>query len=140
MTRGKAMSDDLRGPSYKKRTIERVLEDYHKKCTVMREHLRLEMCGAKRSMSCANIRGWYGTVLTMAVDSQPAINATQNIRPTPSHYLWDLWHAHMSTTAKTERPSLEGKATCRRLNTEPYVHYQGVIFAIQLASAAMNGI
>jgi predicted transcriptional regulator len=73
MTRGKALSDDLRGAilnmartldvhsicSYtncKKRTVERVLEDYRKKGTVMREHLRLEMRGAKRSMSPGDIR------------------------------------------------------------------------------------
>jgi predicted transcriptional regulator len=73
MTRGKALSDDLQGAilnmartldvhsicSYtncKKRTVERVLEDYRKKGTVMREHLRLEMRGAKRSMSPGDIR------------------------------------------------------------------------------------
>jgi predicted DNA-binding transcriptional regulator len=73
MTRGKAMSDDLRGvllnmartmdiseicrhTGCKKRTVERVMEDYCKKGTVMREHLRLEMRGAKRSMTTGDIR------------------------------------------------------------------------------------
>ncbi|KAJ7761930.1 hypothetical protein DFH07DRAFT_956952 [Mycena maculata] len=35
----------------KKRTVQGILEDYHKKWTVMHEHLKLEMHGAKRSMS-----------------------------------------------------------------------------------------
>jgi hypothetical protein len=72
MTRGKAMSDDLRGvllnmartmgideichkTGCKKRTVERVMEDYRKKGTVMREHLRLEMRGAKRSMTAGDV-------------------------------------------------------------------------------------
>lgn len=73
MTRGKAMSDDLRGAilnmartldihqichytGCKTRTVQRIFEDYQKKGTVMREHLRLEMRGAKRSMSGGDIR------------------------------------------------------------------------------------
>ncbi|KAJ7194797.1 hypothetical protein GGX14DRAFT_377632 [Mycena pura] len=79
MTRGKALSDDLRGAilnmsrfldipeichytNCKKRTVERILEDYHKKGTVMREHLRLEMRGAKRSMSAGDLRFLTGVV------------------------------------------------------------------------------
>ncbi|KAJ7301733.1 hypothetical protein DFH08DRAFT_640366, partial [Mycena albidolilacea] len=73
MTRGKSLSDDLRGAilnmartldvyaichytGCKKRTVEGILEDYRKKGTVMREHLKLEMRGAKRSMSIGDIR------------------------------------------------------------------------------------
>ncbi|KAJ7163771.1 hypothetical protein C8R46DRAFT_1101532 [Mycena filopes] len=79
MTRGKALSDDLRGvllnmarsmdipaicrqTGCKRRTVERVMEDYRKKGTVMREHLRLEMRGAKRSMATADIRFLTGVV------------------------------------------------------------------------------
>ncbi|KAJ7168172.1 ribonuclease H-like domain-containing protein, partial [Mycena crocata] len=32
--------------------------------------------------------------VTIAVDSTPAIDATQNVRPNPSHWIWDLWHKH----------------------------------------------
>ncbi|KAJ7601842.1 Homeodomain-like protein [Mycena rosella] len=79
MVRGKPLSDDLRGAilnmarnfdlheichhtGCKKRTVQRVLEDYRKKGTVMREHLRLEMRGAKRIMSPGDIRFLTGLV------------------------------------------------------------------------------
>ncbi|KAJ7735283.1 hypothetical protein DFH07DRAFT_780074 [Mycena maculata] len=79
MTRGKSMSDDLRGAilnmartldihqichytGCKTRTVQRILEDYRKKGSVMREHLRLEMRGAKRSMSGGDIRFLTGVV------------------------------------------------------------------------------
>ncbi|KAJ7145426.1 Homeodomain-like protein [Mycena crocata] len=79
MARGKVLSDDLRGAvtnmarsldvyqichytGCKKRTVQRVLADYRTKGTVMREHLRMEMRGAKRSMSLADIRFLNGVV------------------------------------------------------------------------------
>lgn len=72
MVRGKPLSDDLRGAilnmaltldipticrysGCKKRTVERVLEDYRKKGTVMREHLRQETRGRKRKMTHRDI-------------------------------------------------------------------------------------
>ncbi|KAJ7118522.1 hypothetical protein C8R43DRAFT_901311, partial [Mycena crocata] len=30
--------------------------------------------------------------VTIAVDSQPAINATKTARSNPSHWIWDEWH------------------------------------------------
>ncbi|KAJ6456076.1 Homeodomain-like protein [Mycena sanguinolenta] len=79
MARGKVMSDDLRGAilnmartldianichytGCKTRTVQRILEDYRMKGTVMREHLKLEMRGAKRGMSSSDIRFLTGVV------------------------------------------------------------------------------
>ncbi|KAJ7275604.1 hypothetical protein C8J57DRAFT_1714203 [Mycena rebaudengoi] len=74
MARGKALSNDLRGTilnmalnldipticcytGCKTRTaMERILEDYRKKGTVMREHLWQEMRGRKRKMTNRDMR------------------------------------------------------------------------------------
>ncbi|KAJ7643280.1 hypothetical protein B0H17DRAFT_834714, partial [Mycena rosella] len=79
MVRGKPLSNDLRGvilnmalsldvpgickyTGCKTRTVQRVLEDYRKKGTVMREHLRQEMRGAKRKMTNRDIGFLTGLV------------------------------------------------------------------------------
>ncbi|KAK7054183.1 hypothetical protein R3P38DRAFT_1486142 [Favolaschia claudopus] len=79
MTRGKSLSDDLRGAIFnmaltldvpqicrytgcKTRTVQRVLQDYRRKGTVMREHLQQEMRGAKRAMTCGDVQFLTGIV------------------------------------------------------------------------------
>ncbi|KAJ7246392.1 hypothetical protein C8J57DRAFT_1724803 [Mycena rebaudengoi] len=73
MACGKALSDDLRGTilnmalnldipticrytGCKTRTVERILEDYRKRGTVMQEHLQQEMRGRKRKMTNRDMR------------------------------------------------------------------------------------
>ncbi|KAJ7191575.1 ribonuclease H-like domain-containing protein [Mycena pura] len=48
--------------------------------------------------------------VTIAVDSQPAIKATTNRRPTPSHYIWDDIHVH---AAAVRRKHPEARITIR---------------------------
>jgi len=79
MTRGHALSDDLRGAilnmahsldvdnickytGCKKRTVQRILEDYRKKGSVIREHMRQETRGAKRRLTTGDIRFIRGIV------------------------------------------------------------------------------
>lgn len=38
--------------------------------------------------------------VTIIMDSQPAIKATSNASPTPSHWIWDAWHAYAAVFAK----------------------------------------
>jgi ribonuclease HI len=38
--------------------------------------------------------------VTIVVDSQPAIMATSNASPTPSHWIWDVWHDRTAALAK----------------------------------------
>ncbi|KAJ6453771.1 hypothetical protein C8R45DRAFT_757324, partial [Mycena sanguinolenta] len=35
--------------------------------------------------------------VSVYVDSQPAIQATQTTNSTPSHWIWDMWHDAVST-------------------------------------------
>jgi ribonuclease HI len=44
----------------------------------------------------ANVEG----PVTIIVDSQPAILATSNASPTPSHWIWDAWHTQLTALAK----------------------------------------
>ncbi|KAJ7897962.1 ribonuclease H-like domain-containing protein [Mycena olivaceomarginata] len=44
----------------------------------------------------ANVEG----PVTIIVDSQPAILATSNASPTPSHWIWDAWHTQLTELAK----------------------------------------
>ncbi|KAJ7221680.1 hypothetical protein GGX14DRAFT_388816 [Mycena pura] len=106
MTRGKALSDDLRGAilnmsrfldipeichytNCKKRTVEHILEDYHKKGTVMREHLRLEMRGAKRSMSAGDLRVCGAWFLVQSAEGFTKF-LTGVVRHSPDVYLDEL--------------------------------------------------
>ncbi|KAJ7140068.1 hypothetical protein C8R43DRAFT_893012, partial [Mycena crocata] len=34
--------------------------------------------------------------VSIVVDSQPAVRATQNARSTPSHWIWDEWHKNFN--------------------------------------------
>ncbi len=75
MTRSKPLSDDLRGAilamarthdvntivlqtGQKKHTIERILSDYCKKGTVMQQHLRKELRGAKQVLTVTDMNVW----------------------------------------------------------------------------------
>jgi hypothetical protein len=39
-------------------------------------------------------------VVSMFVDSQPALCATQSHKSTPSHYIWDWWHEQVQLMAE----------------------------------------
>ncbi|KAJ7639654.1 hypothetical protein DFH06DRAFT_919984, partial [Mycena polygramma] len=38
--------------------------------------------------------------VTVVVDSQPAVRATRTNTPTPSHWIWDLWHRYARALAR----------------------------------------
>jgi hypothetical protein len=56
----------------------------------------VEACGDVyarwRALAAAGLRCEERCAVPIAVDSQPAILATQGRAPNPSHWIWDVWH------------------------------------------------